>query len=91
VYLSGDFIHICTYAEEVIYTHKFEGAAVGAFNANIMARDLGLSEKAEVTGKDGVPLGPAVVINAPNGLNLNLPSNTEDHNELTDGEDNPAV
>lgn len=74
-----DFIHITTYAEEVIYTQKFEGAAVGAFNANIIARDLGLSEKAELTGKNGSPLtGPAVVINAPNGIDLNLPSNTEE-------------
>lgn len=34
--------------EQVIYTQKFEGAAVGAFNANIIARDLGLKEKQEI-------------------------------------------
>lgn len=50
-----DFVHITTYAEEIIYTQKFEGAAVGAFNANIIARDLGLADKAETrrVDKDG--------------------------------------
>lgn len=43
-----DFIPITTYVEGIIYTQKFEGAAVGAFNANIIARDLGLTEKKEV-------------------------------------------
>jgi hypothetical protein len=46
-----DFVHITTYAEEIIYTQKFEGAAVGAFNANIIARDLGLSEKTDTNMK----------------------------------------
>lgn len=35
--------------KQVCYTQKFEGAAVGAFNANIIARDLGLSDKQEIT------------------------------------------
>lgn len=43
-----DFFGICTRIREVIYTQKFEGAAVGAFNANIIARDLGLKEKQDV-------------------------------------------
>jgi hypothetical protein len=42
-----DFFYITRWAEETIRTQKFEGAAVGAFNANIIARDLGLSEKSE--------------------------------------------
>lgn len=42
-----DFNTIITRIEEIIYTQKFEGAAVGAFNANIIARDLGLSDKNE--------------------------------------------
>jgi len=33
--------------EDVIYAQKFEGAAVGAFNANLMIRELGLSDKTE--------------------------------------------
>lgn len=50
------FIQICTRAEEIIETQQLEGAAVGAFNANIIARKLGLTEKSELTGKDGGPL-----------------------------------
>lgn len=34
--------------ENVIYSQKFEGAAVGVFNANIIARDLGLKEAQSV-------------------------------------------
>lgn len=43
--------------ENAMYTQKFEGAATGAFNANIIARDLGLADKSqtELTGKDGIP------------------------------------
>lgn len=47
--ISYDFSHIITWAKEIIYTQKFEGAAVGAFNANIIARDLGLTDKKEVS------------------------------------------
>lgn len=34
--------------ERVIETQQFEGACVGAFNANIIARKLGLADKQEV-------------------------------------------
>jgi hypothetical protein len=40
-----DFNTVIRNIEDVIYTQKFEGAAVGAFNANIIARDLGLADK----------------------------------------------
>ncbi|MDM1294325.1 DNA packaging protein [Sphingobacterium sp. N143] len=42
-----DFSTVITRIEEVIYNQKFEGATVGAFNANIIARDLGLTDKQE--------------------------------------------
>ena len=48
---NKDFLTVITHVEEIIYTHKFEGAAVGAFNANIIARDLGLKENTDVTTK----------------------------------------
>lgn len=41
------FSCIITRIREIIYTQKFEGAAVGAFNANIISRDLGLVDKQE--------------------------------------------
>lgn len=43
-----DFNTVIGSIEQVIYTQKFEGAAVGAFNANIIARDLGLKDKQEI-------------------------------------------
>lgn len=41
---------VITHIKEIIRTQKFEGAAVGAFNANIIARDLGLREGIEHSG-----------------------------------------
>lgn len=53
-----DFTSVITRIEEIIYTQKFEGAAVGAFNANIIARDLGLKDasKTELSGPNGGPI-----------------------------------
>ncbi|WP_255720688.1 DNA-packaging protein [Spirosoma oryzicola] len=31
--------------EDVIYSHKFEGAVLGYFNANIITRELGLQNR----------------------------------------------
>lgn len=42
-----EFIPVTTRVEQIMYTQKFEGATVGAFNPNIIARDLGLSDKTE--------------------------------------------
>lgn len=55
--------------EQVIYEQKFSAAAAGLLNSNIMTRDLGLSEKKEITGADG---GPMQVIQ------YQLPSNGRD-------------
>lgn len=49
-----DFSDICTRIETIIYTQKFEGASVGAYNANIIARDLGLIDKTEELGKQTI-------------------------------------
>lgn len=51
-----DFIRVTTQAEQVIYQQKFSGAAADLLNANIIARDLGLADKSELTGKDGGPI-----------------------------------
>lgn len=48
----NEFIAICMRVRHIIYTQKFEGAAVGAFNANIIARDLGLKEESNVNLND---------------------------------------
>lgn len=46
-----DFSNIITRIREIIYEQKFSGAAAGFFNANIIARDLGLADKKEVDKK----------------------------------------
>jgi len=53
-----DFLHTTTRISDIIRTQKFEGASAGFLNHNIIARDLGLSDKKELTGKDGSPLIP---------------------------------
>lgn len=57
---TEDFLDIITRIEETIFTQKFEGAAVGAFNANIIARDLGLVDKKEQNIITEQPLFPDV-------------------------------
>ena len=44
-----DFLQVITYVEGVIYNQKFSGAAGNLLNANIIARDLGLSDKQDLT------------------------------------------
>ncbi len=40
-----DFHPTYTHISQIIKTQKFEGAAAGIFNANLISRDLGLAEK----------------------------------------------
>lgn len=58
-----DFNSVISAIEQIIYTQKFEGAAVGAFNANIIARDLGLKEKSEIDHTSGG--GPIQIFQLP--------------------------
>lgn len=51
-----DLSNVITRAELVIRKQKFEGASANLLNANIIARDLGLADKSELTGKDGGPI-----------------------------------
>ncbi len=50
---SKDFSQIVTCIRDVIYTQKFQGAAAGFLNPNIIARELGLADKKEHTGEGG--------------------------------------
>jgi len=43
------FSAICTRVRDIIFTQKFEGAAVGAFNANIIKAELGIRDSTDVT------------------------------------------
>lgn len=55
---KNDFSDIVSRVESVIRSQKFAGAAADLFNANIIARDLGLTEKQsqEVSGPNGEPI-----------------------------------
>ena len=54
-----DFLAVMSWAEGVIYRQKFEGASADLLNANIIARDLGLSDKKDVT-TGGKPLSGGI-------------------------------
>lgn len=45
-----DLLAVITRAEAIIYQQKFTGAAADLLNPNIIARDLGLADKKELTG-----------------------------------------
>lgn len=62
-----DFWAITKQIKAIIESQQFEGATVGAFNPNIIAQKLGLSNKIDHTtnGKD-VSLTPIINIIAPN-------------------------
>jgi len=47
---------VVNWAEDMMYALKFEAAAGGLLNPNIIARDLGLAERTELTGRDGEPI-----------------------------------
>lgn len=59
---SKDFSDVITRIRETIYNQKFTGAASGFFNANIIARDLGLSDRKELDlkGSLNVPQIPDI-------------------------------
>lgn len=42
-----DFLTVIEKIEEIVYQQQFEGATVGAYNANIISRSLGLVDKKE--------------------------------------------
>lgn len=48
-----DFSRVTSRVEAIIRDQKFSGAAADLLNPNIIARDLGLAERNELTGKGG--------------------------------------
>jgi len=51
-----EFSDIVKHIEDIIYDQKFTGAATDLLNSNIIARDLGLKDKKELTGENGRPI-----------------------------------
>ena len=44
-----EFKEVIEQIEQVLFTQKFQGAAAGLLNANIISRDLGLKDASDVT------------------------------------------
>lgn len=55
-----DFLYIIRKIRDIIYNQKLEGAIIGLYNANIVARELGLSEN--INQNLNVPTLPTVII-----------------------------
>lgn len=51
-----DFSQVITRIDKIIYSQKFEGAAAGFLNPNIIARDLGLADKTQNENKGEVKI-----------------------------------
>ena len=47
------FLGVCSTIDKIIKGNKFEGACAGFFNHAIIARDLGLADKKDLTSSDG--------------------------------------
>lgn len=64
-----DFSTVLIRIEETIYNQKFSGAAAGFFNANIIARDLGLVDNKDIkTGGDKLPTSFDITVHYPNEI-----------------------
>lgn len=50
------FLDACKHINFIIREQKFSGAAADLLNANLISRDLGLSDRQELSGPDGGPL-----------------------------------
>lgn len=60
--ISEDFLQVITRIEGIIADQKYTYAVVGMFNSNIVARDLGLSDKSEVEHSGSIITGIDYVV-----------------------------
>lgn len=69
--LSQDFLEVITRIESIISSQKFAHAAVGMFNSNIIARDLGLRDNADIT-TGGEQINKSATIKLSNGTEIEI-------------------
>lgn len=69
--LSEDFLQVIMRIESIIASQKFAHASVGMFNANIIARDLGLRDNSDITS-GGDPLQKKATIKLSNGTEIEI-------------------
>jgi hypothetical protein len=58
-----EYFDICKSIRNIIYQQKLEGAAADLLNPSIIAREIGLADKTEITGKDGESLSYTITLN----------------------------
>ena len=51
-----EYRDVCLAVKDLIWIDKYESAAANVVNAALIMRDLGMAEKAEITGANGQPL-----------------------------------
>ncbi len=73
--IRPDLVNVIAIVEETIRSQKFEGAAAGMLNANIIARDLGLADKKEIGGPDGRPVAFVVTVPGVTDIGTSDPDN----------------
>lgn len=54
--LPDDFLEVKRYIADWVFHYQLKGAETGEFNANIVARELGLAEKKQVDVGEGVTI-----------------------------------
>ena len=62
---NPDFFRVCQEVENGIYQQKFTGASADLLNASIIARDLGLADKQDLTSSDGSMSPPKIITLCP--------------------------
>jgi hypothetical protein len=67
---NKDFSSVAARVEEIIRTQKFEGASADLLNPNIIARELGLTDKSDVTHQAGDTLQGLMERIAANGKRI---------------------
>lgn len=82
--LSKDFSDVLTRIRDIIFTQKFEGAAAGFLNANMISKDLGIQEVIKTTNQNTnlngelTPEQVNIVIHPMGGDNKPLPTDEND-------------
>ena len=57
-----DFTTVTSRVDDIIYTQQFSYAATGFFNPNIIARNLGLTDKKDLSSSDGTMVPKPTII-----------------------------
>ena len=77
------YFDICTRVNQIINTQQFEGAMVGTFNASIVMRKLGLSDKKELTAHQGKEPVKTVYMKVERNAKSTFPDNEQKQDHTT--------